>query len=442
MRSRTARWSVCAIAVLALGASAFFVFRSEQRIAQRRTALRAFDATSREAASSLADLRAAEQAYVAAGQGVAFWMPKVAALVETAQGSVDTLRAAAASGDAPARVTRDAVEAREAREALSAAAAAIAEFTSADKRARDYIKSGQQLMAADVVFTEGGDTASAAARQVETAGLAEHQAFDTFESGEQKLEIEALSAGAFFAVLMLVLLAPPGRTTSAGDVAVEAAAIAPPTDLSLRTAGPPNPLHPGYAGPPELHAKAGAGYRGGAGPSAPGDFPPASTLALRKAAELCTDFGRVRDLDDLNKLLARAAEAIEASGLIVWVGTGTELRPVIAHGYPPQTLARMPSIARAADNAAAAAYRSGAIQIVLARPGSPVGAVVAPLLSADGCIGALTAEINGGAETSDPVQSLAAIFAAQLAGVIAASAASAASGNSDTSSRAVRAGTL
>jgi hypothetical protein len=36
-------------------------------------------------------------------------------------------------------------------------------------------------MAADVIFTEGGDAAAAAARQVEMARLAEQQAFDTAE---------------------------------------------------------------------------------------------------------------------------------------------------------------------------------------------------------------------------------------------------------------------
>ena len=47
------------------------------------------------------------------------------------------------------------------------------------------------------------------------------------------------------------------------------------------------------------------------------------------------------------------------------------------------------------------------------------GAVVAPILSADGCIGALSAEIRHGAETSEAVQALAEIFAAHLAGVLA-----------------------
>jgi hypothetical protein len=102
------------------------------------------------------------------------------------------------------------------------------------------------------------------------------------------------------------------------------------------------------------------------------------------------------------------------------------LRPVLAHGYSPHMLARMPDVPRSADNAAAVAYRTSALQIVLSRPGASSGAVVAPLLSPEGCIGALTAEINDRGETSDAVQALAEIFAAQLASLLASSAAPAA----------------
>jgi len=151
---------------------------------------------------------------------------------------------------------------------------------------------------------------------------------------------------------------------------------------------------------------------------------PRSQPHLRAAAAICTDFARVRDVADLRNILARAADALDASGLVVWLGTttGGNLRPVAAHGYPQQLLDRMPSIPKSADNAAAAAYRTGSMQIVLARPGGQSGALVAPLLAPEGCIGSLTAEIKSGGESSDAVQFLAAIFAAQLATVLAASA--------------------
>jgi hypothetical protein len=143
------------------------------------------------------------------------------------------------------------------------------------------------------------------------------------------------------------------------------------------------------------------------------------------AASLSTEFGRVRNLGDLKHMLARAAEALDASGLVVWIGStsGADLQPMVSHGYAPQVVARMPVVPRSADNAAAAAYRTGSLQIVLSRPGGAAGALVAPLLAADGCIGALSAEIRSGGEGSENVQALVTIIAAHLAGVFAATAA-------------------
>src|SRR5205085_10152148 len=106
--------------------------------------------------------------------------------------------------------------------------------------------------------------------------------------------------------------------------------------------------------------------------------------------------GRIHDLAELKVLLGRAARLIDASGLVVWLGNpeGIDLQPVLAHGYSDQVLSLMRPVARVADNAAAAAYRTRVLQIVASRGADPHGAVVAPLLSGDGCIGALTAEVK------------------------------------------------
>ena len=90
-------------------------------------------------------------------------MPKVATITTTVAGILDTLRESASVS---------------ARTSLDEATATMTEFGDVDKRAREYLKSGQTLMAADVIFTEGGDAAANAARQLETARLAEHQAQD------------------------------------------------------------------------------------------------------------------------------------------------------------------------------------------------------------------------------------------------------------------------
>ncbi len=249
-------------------------------------------------------------------------------------------------------------------------------------------------MAADVIFTEGSDAAATAGRQVETARLAEHQAFDADVAGVRRQQAITLAAAAGVLGLVVVLLIPVRRTP-----AVESAVASGASGLSIA---------------PEATSAAALAQ------AAP--MPQARAAGLfRAAADIATDFGRVRDLEELKRLLARAADLIDATGLMVWIGdpAGSDLRPVLAHGYSAQMLARMPPVPRTADNAAAGAFRSGTLQIVLARPGGVSGAVVAPIMSADGCIGALSAEIRGGGETSESIQALATIFAAQLAGVLA-----------------------
>jgi hypothetical protein len=150
--------------------------------------------------------------------------------------------------------------------------------------------------------------------------------------------------------------------------------------------------------------------------------------ALVAIAPICTEFGRVRDAAQVKGLLEQAASVMNARGVIVWLGSteGADLRPVLAYGYSDSTLARIPTIARSADNAAATAYRTSEVQIVSSRPGGSQGAIVAPMLAGDGCIGALSAEIRDREERSESTRSVAVILAAQLAGVLASAAESAA----------------
>lgn len=370
MRSSAARLTLGAAAWIALGVAAFLLFQSERQIISQTSALRNFDLHAREASDALADLRASQQAYVAAGQGVAFWMPKVATTAASVGAALDALRQSATAG---------------ALTALDHAASTMSEFDSIDTRARDYLQSGQSLMAADVIFTEGGDAAATAARQVETARMAEHQALDVAEAALRKQQAVTIAAAAGLAGFIVLVLIPVPRTGASGAANV-GTSIAPSASLEPSAA---------------------------AAPVAP-------ATVLKAAADLATDFGRLRDLSDLTRLLGRAADMMDASGVMVWMGsaTGADLRPVLAHGYSAQMIARIPPVPQSGDNATAAAYRSGTLQIVLSHPGGTSGAVVAPILSADGCIGALTAEIRGGGETSEGVQALAAIFAAHLAGVL------------------------
>jgi hypothetical protein len=414
--SRAARLTLSATAWIALGAAAFFVVTTEQKVADRRTALRTFDRQAREAAVALADARAGQQAYVAAGQSAGYWIPKVAAIVQEVGTTVDTLRGAAVSASAG--------------QALIDAASAVTEFGNVDKRVRDYLKADESLMASDVVFSEGTVAASRAAVQVEAARLAEHQAFDADEATLRRLEAYAIGGAAGLSGLILAILglARGSGTQLAAPVRTETEAPATRDELPLRE--PAGSL--GRIAAPPAAPRPPAPI-----PAMPAPAPAPSAMALRAAADLCTEFGRIHDLAELKALLGRAARLMDANGLVVWLGSaaGVDLQPVLAHGYSDQVLSLMRPVPRSADNAAAAAYRSGAMQTVTSRPGSALGAVVAPLLSADGCIGALTAEVKDGSEKSEQVRALASIFAAQLAGILAASATGSAGSEARTAAR-------
>jgi hypothetical protein len=287
------------------------------------------------------------------------------------------------------------------------------------------------LMAADIIFTEGGEAAAGAARQVESARLEQHRNLDRFEGARRKQDAQALAGAAGLVTLIVVALALlPRQAAARADLASPGPPIAPrepiapgepiaprkavpwmkSTDETLPSTdetppmwreAPPEPQPAEIARPVDVSKRA-------AGP------------ALKAAAALCTEIGRVSDSQELRSLIGRAADMLDASGLILWMRTeaGDELRPAVAHGYDPQMIARIPSVPRSANNAAATAYRTATLQIVLSRPGSAKGAVVAPMVSADGCIGVLSAEIRDGGEASETVQALAAIIAAQLAGVL------------------------
>jgi hypothetical protein len=394
MRSRSARLTLSAAAWVALAAAAFLVIRSDRDIDRLRTAARTFELQAREATSAVDDLRVAHHTYIAEGQGVAFWIPKVAAMSTTLGRAVALLRQSASSTAT--------------RSALEAAAKSVAEFGPIDRRARDYNAAGHQLMAEDLIFAESGATAARAGRQIENARLAERQALGAAEDALRKQQVVALTAAATFAALIALALAPVGKAESAIDIA----------PYAVQADSAFDEVHPGSS-PPDLALRLDT------------EPPPSTTIVrpsspvLTAAAELCTDLGRVRDVGDLQALLERAADVMDASGLVVWFGSpaGADLRPVLAHGYLAEALARMPSVPRASDNAAASAYRTGRLQIVLSRPGWSSGAVVAPIHSSDGCIGALSAEIRDGGEASEGVQALASILAAQLATILPSAAA-------------------
>jgi len=260
--------------------------------------------------------------------------------------------------------------------------------------------SAQALEEAAAGATDLSDVAPVLER-VADARAAERRAAEEGEAAQRNLEAVVLGATAAVVVIVLLTITLAWPAASAEE-SLQTDVV--PSDTSATS--------PAIAAPAVADYTTSSAYTT-ARPTGP---------ILRKAAELCTNLGRVSDVQELRTLVAQAADVIDATGLIIWTSIPgeKELRPTLWHGYTDEMMSRLPPLSKSAENAAARAFRSGQLQIVLARPGSSNGAVVAPLLTSNGCVGVVSAEIRGGGESSESVQALAAIFAAQLATVFPA----------------------
>ncbi|HTM03277.1 MAG TPA: GAF domain-containing protein [Vicinamibacterales bacterium] len=140
---------------------------------------------------------------------------------------------------------------------------------------------------------------------------------------------------------------------------------------------------------------------------------------LAAAADLCMALSRIDSVRALPDMLARAAALLDASGVILWMGAGEDLYAAASHGYDPRMIRRLGAIPRHAENATAAAWRTGQLRTV---PGDVMsnGAIVAPMFGPDGCIGVLAAEVRNAREDDAAARAVTSIVAAQLATVVAA----------------------
>jgi hypothetical protein len=118
---------------------------------------------------------------------------------------------------------------------------------------------------------------------------------------------------------------------------------------------------------------------------------------LAAAARLCSDLARVKDASQLPELLGRAAELLDASGIVLWIlgPEGTVLRPAASVGYSDHTLAKMKALSGRSDNAVSVAFRLGRMEVVSGTK-ERNGAVVVPVVTVNGCAGAMAAEIRHG----------------------------------------------
>ena len=396
------------LAVACVGASGYLLAALEDIVVAERGAERVFESQAHEAAVLVERLRTAQQSYVAEGQGADYWMGKLTdahASLERTLGSLATTATA-----------------ERAQLAAGRALSLIGQHTHLDERARTYLKQGQRLMASDLIFTEVSGMTGEIGRHIDQARTEQRTASDARIDALKQEQLYVVGGAAALSLLCALLLAARGRSPASEDtreaLRVPVTEGAPAGDALLRGADASTAAaFSASATAPAV--RTAPVVRMASASAAPHQNPP--QVDLTATARVCADLARVGDPADLPALLARAARVIDASGVIVWVAdrAGTSLFPILAEGYAPEVLARMGSIGRDADNAAAAAYRQGELRTVAAH-GSLPGAIVAPIITGDGCVGVLAAEMRHGAERDEATQAIAAILAAQLATFVTA----------------------
>lgn len=359
-----ARIFTLVLACLVVFGTLFQTYRFEERVkadgANEDTIVQQLHATD----LALADARQAQAAYVAAGQGSAFWMSHFDDALSRVEGTL--------------RERQQATQANGALTHYDAAIEQLEALRTSDRRARNYVNNAQLTLASDVIFVESQEIIGRIAANVsaarDTESFAARQSVATVTRYRQ-----GLMAGGLLVTLLLLVVAP--RKTRADEPAEE------PVTLNVAPEPAPRPVDP--------------------------------ILPLDDAADVCVDIARLLDGRDLPAILNRAASAMDAKGLVLWVvdERGQTLRASMGHGYSDRMLTRLGHLPVSADNATSLACRTLQPQMVPGAAPGTSGAIAVPLISTTGCVGVLSAEVFGSRADSHQI-SVARLIAAQLSSVI------------------------
>ena len=383
-----ARLVLVFVGLAAMAAAGFITWSAESRTRGADSALRQADAAGRRALADAFDLRAAQQAYVAVGQGQDFWFARVSALSNDLDDVLSIFKARLASPEAVA--------------AVDDAAAVMQDFRQVDAHARELAQARQLAQASDVIFGDGFEVAQKLTGAIARAQTAEHVAGDANAAHERRQQALALAGGAAAAAAVLLLLIPAGTRTPAEPVVTLSGASRP-----LAIAGEMlDELNDFGVVSGPLVARAAAPV-------------PLPVVDLAAIASVCSDLARVSDTRAIPALLERAAKLLDAAGIVLWIADpdGRELTPIMVHGYAPQMANRLGTIARESPNVTASAYRTSLLQTVKGDSISN-GAIAAPLIGAGGCLGVMAAEMKNGGEQREPLLAAATIIASQLSTLV------------------------
>src|SRR5438105_4338949 len=366
MQKHTNRLIVAAVLIAAGVIGGFFVFAAHRRAAGIDAA--ADDVTRRveRMIATAGDIAAAQQAYVAPGQPDQPWLERSAMLLQRFGQDAAAIRPLLQSNDAAA--TLDEVEKD------------FKAIVVIDGKARQDLQQAQNLLAADLIFGEGHDTIAALVMTLRGLESSEEQTAAVERASLERQQWGGLILVALVWVVGLMVLVPMASTVAPANPE--------PLNLEPSNLEPPNHQVP-------------------------------ATVDLAATADVCGALARTTNTASLRDALARSASVLDARGIIVWMGAGEELFPALWFGYDERIVQRLGPIARNAANATAEAWRTAQLRTVSADVMSH-GAVAVPITGVSGCVGVFAAEVRNGREEDPATRAVAAILAAQLAGIVSA----------------------
>jgi hypothetical protein len=371
MQHRGKRLAILCLLLLTGTLAGFFLWTAERDVRQLDEQRESKEATIDRLQSSISTIASTQQTYAENRRHDVASFTRVSVLVNRITTDAAGLRAAATSG-----VSNERLE--EFWTALSA-------LMAAESRAREQFAGGDESAATDTMLASAHEHVTRLNSSLRAFREAEAEIYRAERAASTWQSAAVLGIGAVLWAAGLVLFAVvPWRAT---NQVIHVDAPAPPDVVSAETALQIAPAPP--------------------------------SIDLAAAARLTTELSRLADQAELPGLLGRAADILDARGVVIWIGAGSELFAVAAHGYDPAVLERIKPIARSADNATAAAWRTSQLRTVPADT-SGHGAIVAPMLGPGGCVGVLAAETRNGREQDEATQSVATIVASQLASVLAA----------------------
>jgi hypothetical protein len=370
---RSTRLIVTIVVVAAGVIGGFLVFTAHQRIAAIDTAADDISKRIQQMIATAGDIASAQQAYVAPGQPDQPWLDRSAMLLQKFGEQTAAIRPLLQSSDGAA--------------ALDDVEKDFKSLVVIDGRAREDLQQAEELLAADLIFSEGHDTIGMLVTTLRGLEASEQKA-----SLPQRALLERQQGGAlagvaiiWFAGLLMLVPLPGSGLADPGSASLGRLNLEPP-DRASRI---PDPA------------------------------PMPSAVDLQAAADICGALARTIDTASLHQALGRAATVLDARGIIVWMGAGEELFPALSFGYDERVIERLGPIPRNAPNATAEAWRTAQLRTV-AGDVMAHGAVAAPLHGVSGCVGVFAAEVRNGREEDPGTRAVAAMIAAQLAGIVSA----------------------